>query len=186
MHARIDRAKVVDGVLELTRVDQQHFDYKVDLAADAAPRSFVLEQPRGSDWRVATPADAVIDGGTARITRQLEPGKPLEIALVLEQPQVTRVSLLDLDLEALRLEFAGAEPPPELRPALARLQELSGQVGALQRDIDTAEKHRDEAARDQKRLRDNLAAVPSGSDLAAATSPHCPRARTASSRLRRA
>ena len=166
MRARIDRAKVVDGVLELTRVDQQHFDYKVDLAADATPRSFVLEQPRGPDWRVATPTDAVIDGETARITRQLEPGKPLDVALVLEQPQVTRVSLLDLDLDALRLEFAGAEPPPELRPVLARLQELSGQVGALQRDIDTAEKLRDETARDQDRLRDNLAAVPSGSDLA--------------------
>ena len=179
MRARIDRAQMVDGVLELTRVDQQHFDYTVDLAADATPRSFVLEQPRGPDWRVATPADAVIEGETVAHHPAARAG---QAARRRRGPGAaagrSHVSLLDLDLDALRLEFAGADPPPELRPVLARLQELSGQVGALQRDIDTAEKHRDETARDQARLRDNLAAVPSGSDLARRYLAAWPRART--------
>jgi hypothetical protein len=183
--ARIDRAKVVDGVLELTRVDQQHFDYKVDLAADAALRSFVLEQPRGPDWRVAAPADAVIDGGTARITRQLEPGKPLEIAVILEQPQVTRVSLLDLDLDALRLEFAGAEPPPSCgrswhvsRNSPARSARCNG-TSTPRRSTGT----RPRAIRIGSAT--TLQQCRRAATLPAATSPHCPRARTASSRSRR-
>lgn len=165
-HGRIDRATVVDGVLEVTKIEQQRFVYAVDLAPGAAARSFVLEEPSRPDWRVAEPADAVVEGDAVRITRALVPGTPVEIAVTLEQPQISRLALLDYEAEALRLEFAGVDLPPGLRDALARLQELSGRVVSLEHEIAAAEQRRGELAGDQDRLRENLGAVPEGSDLA--------------------
>ena len=164
-HARIDRAKLVDGVLEITKVEQQRWTYAVDLAPGATARSFVLEQPRWTDWHVTEPADAAIEGEVVRIIRPLAAGAPLEIAVTMEQPQSSRVSLLDFDLQAVELELAGAEPPPALRDALARLRELSGRVVTAEGDIKAAEQRRDEVVGDQERLRENLAAVPANSDL---------------------
>ncbi|MGD9507222.1 MAG: hypothetical protein AB7I59_14340 [Geminicoccaceae bacterium] len=165
-HGRIDRATVVDGVLEVTRVEQQRYRYGVDLASGAAARSFVLEEPSRPDWRLTEPSDAVVEGGLVRVTRPLTPGAPLEIVVALEQPKTSRLALLDYDAEALRLELAGLDLPPELRTALARLQELSGRVVSLEREIAAAEQRRGELAGDQERLRENLGAVPAGSDLA--------------------
>jgi hypothetical protein len=166
MRGRIDRTSVVDGVLEVIKIEQQRSVYAVDLAPGAARRSFVIEEPSRPDWRLAEPSDAVVEGGVVRITRPLAPGTPLEIAVTFEQPQTSRLALLDRDAEALRLEFAGLDLPPGLRDALARLQELSGRVVSIERQIEAAERRRDELARDQERLRDNLGAVPADSDLA--------------------
>ncbi|MFO1049793.1 MAG: hypothetical protein U1E52_18080 [Geminicoccaceae bacterium] len=165
MHDRIDRAKAVDGVLEITKVEQQRWAYSVNLAPGAAARSFVLEQPRSANWRITEPADAAIEGEVVRITRPLTADTPLEIAVTMEQPQSSRVSLLDFDLQAVEFELAGAEPPPALRDALARLRELSGAVVTAEGDIKAAEQRRGKVVGDQERLRENLAAVPANSDL---------------------
>ena len=163
---RVDRARVADGVLELTRLEQQQFNYAVTARFAGAPRSFVLEQTRPVASRVAAPADAVVEGETLKVNRTLDPGARLELAVVLEQPVVQRFALLDHDPQALLLEFQGVEAPPELRAGLARLQELSGTVAGLERQIAEASARRDELAQDQARLRENLAAVPAESDLA--------------------
>ena len=163
---RVDRARVADGVLELTRLEQQQFNYAVTARFAGAPRSFVLEQTRPVASRVAAPADAVVEGETLKVNRTLDPGARLELAVVLERPVVQRFALLDHDPQALLLEFQGVEAPPELRAGLARLQELSGTVAGLERQIAEASARRDELAQDQARLRENLAAVPAESDLA--------------------
>ena len=108
----------------------------------------------------------MVEGETLKVNRTLEPGARLELAVVLEQPVVQRFALLDHDPQALLLEFQGVEAPPELRAGLARLQELSGTVAGLERQIAEASARRDELAQDQARLRENLAAVPAESDLA--------------------
>jgi hypothetical protein len=125
-----------------------------------------LEQVRPVDSRVAAPPDAVIDGDSLVVNRTLEPGSHLELAVVLERPEIQRFALLDHDPQALLLEFQGVEPPPELRAALARLQELSESVTGLERQLAEAAARRNEIAQDQARLRENLAAVPVESDLA--------------------
>jgi hypothetical protein len=163
---RVDRARVADGVLELTRIEQQQSAYSVTARFTGAPRSFVLEQARPEDWRVAAPADAVVEGGTLEVNRTLDPAARLDLAVVLERPVVQRFALLDHDPQALLLEFQGVDPPPALAAGLARLQELSGTVAGLERQIAEAVARRDELAQDQARLRENLTAAPADSDLA--------------------
>lgn len=163
---RIDRARVVDGVLELTRLQQERYGYAVTARFSGPPRSFVLEQPRPEGARVAEPADAVVQGDLLTVARSLEPGGRLELTVVLERPELQRFALLEHDPQALLLEFQGVEVPPDLQAALARLQELSATVGGLDRQIADAAGRRDEIAGDQARIRENLAAVPPESDLA--------------------
>ncbi len=163
---RLDRIRVSDGVLELTKLEQQTFSYTVTARFAGAPRGFVLEQRRPVDWRTAAPADAVVDGDVLKVVRTLEPAGRLELAVVLERPLVQSFALADYDPQELLLAFDGVEPPPELRTALARLQELAAAESQLQRRIDVATARRDELSQNQARLRENLRAVPPDSDFA--------------------
>jgi hypothetical protein len=163
---RVDRARIADGVLELTRVEQQRSAYAVTPRFAGPARSFVLEQPMPAGWRVAAPPDAMVDGDQLRIDRSLEAAAPLNLAVVLERPVVQRFALVDLDTDALQLEFKGVTPPAKLREVLARLQTLSAAVADSQRRIEQATARQAELTQDQDRLRRNLQAVPAGSDLA--------------------
>ena len=163
---RIDRVRVTDGVLELTRLEQQRFAYTVTGRFAGAARGFVLEQMRPADWRVAAPADAVVEGDLVTIRRSLEPAGKLDIALILERPVVQSFALTEQDPQELLLAFSGVEPPPELRVALGRLQEFARAEGEIERQVAQAEQRRDEIHQDQARLRENLGAVPPESDLA--------------------
>jgi hypothetical protein len=163
---RIDRVRVTDGVLELTRLEQQRFAYTVTGRFAGAARGFVLEQMRPADWRVAAPADAVVEGDLVTIRRSLEPAGKLDIALILERPVVQSFALTEQDPQELLLAFSGVEPPPELRATLVRLQEFARTEREIERQIAQAEQRRDEIHRDQARLRENLGAVPPESDLA--------------------
>jgi hypothetical protein len=163
---RADRARIEGGVLEVTRLEQERFAYAVTARFSGASRDFVVEQERPAGWRVAEPADAVVEGNRVRVRRNLDPASRFELAIVLERPVVQRFGLLDHDPEELLLQFEGVEAPPELRHALGRLQELSRRVAELERQIAEAETKRGELAQDQSRLRENLAAVPRDSDLA--------------------
>ena len=164
--ARIARARIADGVLEITKLEQTQHVYTVVARFEGAPRRLVLEQPRPDGWRVAAPAGAVVEGGTVRIEEPLPPDSRLELTVVLERPLIQRFGLLDQAPEALLLEFEGADAPSEVRAALARLQELAEQVATIERELATAGERREELARDQQRLRENLGAVPRESDLA--------------------
>ena len=163
---RIDRARVADGVLELTRLEQQRFTYAVTSRFAGSPRGFVLEQMRPADWRVAAPEDAVVAGDLVTVTRRLEAGGKLDVALVLERPVVQTFALADQDPQELLLAFAGVEPPPELRAVLSRLQELARVETELEGRIAQVDHRRDELVQDQVRQRENLGAVPPESDLA--------------------
>lgn len=164
---RLERARVVDGVLELTRVERRRDLYVFTARfAGPAPRRLVLAQPLEAGWRVAEPADAVVEGAAVRVERDLAPASTLELALVAERPVGERVALADAGEERLRLLATGGDLPPEVRAALERLGTLSAEVAAVDRRIGEAEARRAERVGEQERLRANLQAVPPESDLA--------------------
>lgn len=164
--SRITQARIVDGVLELTRVEQQSARYAVSARFTGAPRSFVLEQPVPPGWRLVEPADGAIDRGAVRIERALPPQGALDLAIVTEQPVSERIELLDVEPERLLLLLEGAGSAPAVRDALQRLQALSATVIALDERIEENEARRGERIAEQERLRENLGVVPPESDLA--------------------
>lgn len=164
--SRIDRVRIVDGVLELARVNRQRVTLAVAARFAGPARELVVEQPLAANWRPAGPPDAMVEQGMVRVQRRLEPQSRLEVALDTEQTTAERIELLADDPERLLLLFSGAEAPAEIRPALERLRALSARLADIERRIATVETRRADRLAEQERLRANLEAVPGDSDLA--------------------
>jgi hypothetical protein len=164
--SRITQLRIVDGVLELTRVERRSARYAVSARFPGPPRGFVLEQPVPPGWRLVEPADGTVEDGTVRIERSLPPRGTLDLAVVIEQPRSERVELLDAEPERLLLLLEGAGSTPAVGDALRRLQALSAAVAVLDERIAESEAQRAERVAEQERLRENLGVVPSESDLA--------------------
>lgn len=163
---RLDRARIADGVLELSRVERRQDRYDVAARFTGATRRFVLETPRPEGWRVVEPEGAVTEGDKVRVERPLAAGERLGLTVALERPVVERIELVGAEPDRVALALEGATLSPEMREALSRLQALSGRVADLEREIAAKEARRQEIVEEQARLRANLQAVPPGSDLA--------------------
>lgn len=164
--SRIVRARVADGILELARVDQQRLTLVVTARFEGPARTFVVEQPVPIGWRLAEPADATIEGGVARLERELPSAGRLEVTLVSELPLSERIELVDAATERLLLLLEGSALSPELRAALERLRSLSARLVEIDQRIAAADTARADQIAEQERLRANIEAVPPESDLA--------------------
>lgn len=162
---RLERARIVDGVLELTRVERLTTIYRATARFAGPARELVVEQALPPGWRVAAPADAAVEGDVVRVSTELAAGAARELTVVTERPELERVVLVDADPDRLLLDAAG-EVPPELRAALDRLRGLAAAVAEAERAVAATDARRAERVAEQERLRANLEAVPPESDLA--------------------
>ena len=123
---RVDRARIADGVLELTRVEQQRFAYAVT-PRFAGPRAASCWSsrcpPAGESQLQPTPWSTVTSCASTAAWKR--PSR-WTLAVVLERPVVQRLALIDLDTDALQLEFNGVTPPAELRECPAAAADLVG------------------------------------------------------------
>ena len=164
---RIDRARIADGVLELTRVEQQRFAYTVDLRFTGARRAASCWSSRdrtaGASPSRRTPWSRA---RSLRITRALAAGHAASTSpCVLEQPLVAaRRPARHRPASALLLEFAGADTAARAARRRWRGCRNSPARSARLRAGDRAGRDRARTSwpRDQARLRENLAAVPRG------------------------
>ncbi|MFX9788051.1 hypothetical protein ABTP22_19570, partial [Acinetobacter baumannii] len=76
-----------------------------------------------------------------------------------------RIVLTDLTADQIAARADAAELPPEVRQALTTLAGLRAAVAEKERRIADLERDRTERIADQDRLRENLKALPAGSDL---------------------
>ncbi|MBP2300075.1 DUF4139 domain-containing protein [Azospirillum picis] len=178
----LTRATIADGVLTLSVTDRQTTVYRVAGAPDQE-RKVVIEHPRRPGWTLVEPAIAKPDGqqdsrprekqgagpdATAsayRLPLTVPAGGTATLTATLEQPRQESILLGDLDPEELAAQAASAELPAELRQALNMLAGMRAAVAEKERRIADLERERDERVADQERLRENLKALPAGSDL---------------------
>lgn len=163
---RIARAGVADGVLTLSVTDRQTTTYTVAGAADA-DRALVIEHPRRPGWDLAEPAGGATDAtATAyRLPLAVPAGKTVTLTAALERPRQERIALSDLNADQLTMQAAASELPPALREALTRLAGLRAAVAERERRIAAVEQEQADRIKEQERLRENLKALPPGSDL---------------------
>ncbi|SMH57561.1 DUF4139 domain-containing protein [Azospirillum agricola] len=172
--SRIARASVADGVLTLSVVDRQTTTYTVAGAADG-DRALVIEHPRRPGWDLAEPAAAAGNAGTGagtdatagayRLPLAVPAGKTVTLTAALERPRAERIVLSDLTADQLAVQAAATELPQALRDALTKLAALRSAVAGKERRIADVEREQTERIKDQERLRENLTALPPGSDL---------------------
>lgn len=163
---RLSRAALADGVLTLSVTDRQSTTYTVAGAPDG-DRSVVIEHPRRPGWELAEPVDNKPEAtaGAYRLPLAVPAGKTVTLTATLERPRQERIVLTDLSADQIAARAAAPELPPEVRQALTTLAGLRAAVAEKERRIADLERERSERIADQDRLRENLKALPAGSDL---------------------
>jgi hypothetical protein len=163
----VAQAKIARGVLTLSYRDEQTTVYRVKAAA-GEERQILIEHPRPAGWELVAPkaAEAELARGVWRIRHALPRGAQGAVEVVLQRPRLTSVQLAGQSREALVAYARTGGIDPRAAQALERLAQLQGEVDRLDRLVKEAEAERAQIAKDQERLRQNLASVPAGGDLA--------------------
>jgi hypothetical protein len=163
---RLTTGVITQGALRYGTLNRQTVTYRVKGPAKE-PRALIIEQPRNSGWKLVKPEGSVeISEGRYRLPFRLPGGAETQVFEVVQEQVVQQtVQLLQAGRDTLRV-FANANEFD------ARTREQLGRVIALYADVDAAEAklkeidaERNRIVQDQQRVRENLARVPSNSDL---------------------
>jgi hypothetical protein len=147
----IVKAVISQGVMRLTRLDRQITTYRLKAAGDEEHR-LLIEHPRPAGWSLATP-DAY------RIPATLTGSKQNNVAVTMERPLEETIRLFDLADDRLSVLVATNELEPSVKKALGELASRRQALGRRNTELDKLKEQRRQLVEDEKRLRDNLAAV---------------------------
>lgn len=162
----IARVTIERGVLTTTLVDRRTTLYAVQ-----APRGedlhVLIEHPRLSGWDLVQPAGEIETTQTDyRLPLSVPGGGSATLEVVLEHQRLESMQLVDMGRDQLLWYAQNGNVPQTARDAFARVAQLRAAIDQTDRAIDEASRQRSVILTEQERLRDNLASVPSGSDLA--------------------
>lgn len=156
---------VKDGVMTLRRRERLSRTYSLRGAGDAG-RLLLLQEPRRPGWTLVAPESGVEESGEGyRLALTLAAGETKSVTFVFERPLDERVFLADMNDARLAAYLEASYLPEEMKRELRRLAELKATLAAAQRTLARLESEESEIVSDQGRLRENLTAVPSQSDL---------------------
>ena len=163
----IAQVKISRGILTLSMRDEQTTTYRIKAPA-SEDRTLILEQPRMPDWELVTPKPSEVEltRGQYRIKQALAKGGVTTLEVTIQRPRQTVVQLASLNRETLLTYARTGGISDQAKQALERLAGLQGTVDTLDRQIKDATAERDNFAKDQERLRQNIKSVPAGSDMA--------------------
>jgi Domain of unknown function (DUF4139) len=160
-------AKIVDGALQLTRTEQRTTTYTIAGAA-REPRTVVLEEPRLPGFTLK-PSRGIDRFETTeshyRLWRSVAAGETVKVTSVQERSLLESVGIADLDSDKLGAFASSQDLPAPVREALGEIVALRAVVAAKEAAKKDLAAERTRIVDDQARLRDNLKAVPAGSDL---------------------
>ncbi|WP_395678479.1 DUF4139 domain-containing protein [Inquilinus sp.] len=164
------RARIVDGVIELTTTQRASVTYAVTGAA-GEDRIVLLQTPRYEGWTLTAPEKGPgktaveIVAGQYRISQAVPAGKTETVTVTQEQPVSQSIDLADDADDQIAAWAEDRTLPAKVRQAMA---ELAGQLAAIRdREAEAArlEQRQAEIGQEQGRLRENIGAVPKDSDL---------------------
>lgn len=154
-----------DGVLTIERKDLWSRIYRIKGATDG-PREVLLQEPLRRGWKLLKPAEGAEETASGyRYAVSLKAGETREVTFLFERPQGERLVLDDLNPDSLAYLIDARFMPADLKPKLTRLKTLKSVVAAAERAVSDLQREEKGIVEDQGRLRENLAAVPSDSDL---------------------
>ena len=160
------RARIVDGVLELTTTQRASVSYAVTGAA-GEDRTVLLQTPRYEGWTLTEPAQGKVEivAGQYRIRQAVAAGKTETVTVTQEQPLSQSIDLADDADDQIAAWAEDRTLPAKVRQAMA---ELAGQLAVIrdhEAEAGRLDQRQGEIAREQARLRQNIGAVPKDSDL---------------------
>jgi hypothetical protein len=156
----IVKAAIVQGVMRLTRLTRQITTYRVK-TADPGEHHLLIEHPRLVGWSLTAPDPTHVELSTNayRIPVTLPGDTQGTLAVTMERPLEETIRLIDLADDRLGVLVTSNELEPSVRKALQELASRRQTLGRQNADLDKLKEQRRQLVEDEKRLRDNLAAV---------------------------
>ncbi len=160
------RARIVDGVIELTTTQRASVTYAVTGAA-GEDRTVLLQTPRYEGWTLTAPDKEKVEivAGQYRISQAVPAGKTETVTVTQEQPVSQSLDLADDADDQIAAWAEDRTLPAKVRQAMA---ELAGQLAVIrdrEAEAERLEQRQTEIGEEQARLRENIGAVPKDSDL---------------------
>ena len=146
--------------MRFTRLARQITTYRLK-AASAGEHRLLIEHPRLAGWSLATPDPTHVElsADAYRIPVTLTGAKQGVIAVTMERPIEETIRLLDLADDRLGVLVATNELEPPVKKALGELASRRQTLARQNAELDKLKEQRRQLVEDEKRLRDNLAAV---------------------------
>lgn len=159
-------AKIVKGVVELQSLRRQTYSYAVK-APSNEDRVLIIESPRHYDMDLKSPEAATLELTTdyIRVPLSVAAGETGKLDVVWERIDQQSLTLSTLDQNSLLHYASDTRLSDQQRAAFQRVADLKQDIGRIDGEIAKAQAERERLYEEQKRIRDNLAAVPEGSDL---------------------
>lgn len=159
-------ARIARGVMELRWRERQTTTYRITSSRGA--RRLLVEQPRQPGWTIVQPSTDVSQTPSHdRIGTSVAAGQPGRLEVIRERPVGESVALLRSGTDVLLSWSGRGELEPRLRATLRDAAERRQAVDRAEQALRPLRDRVTVITQDQARLRENLARVPAGSDLAA-------------------
>jgi hypothetical protein len=166
MEKRISSATLANGIFKASVVDQRTTVYTIKGAAKE-DRRVVIEHPRAQGWELVTPdpKTAEMTDTAFRIPFDVKAGATIKQTVTTQWPRLEEQQLVDIGLDLVLAYAANEGLTPAQRAAFNRIGEYKRNIAAFDRQIETESDARDRVFEEQERIRENIKAVPSGSEL---------------------
>lgn len=163
---RTTLGKAVDGELTLTTKSRRTLAYEITPPADE-DREIVIEEARADGWSPAPDSRDVEETPTRfRATVKAPKGQTTKASLVLERTDRQTVMLTDFAPEEILARIRGLEnETPAVKETALKLSALVGEINRARAERARLDAERKRIGEDQVRLRQNLQAVGSSTDL---------------------
>lgn len=164
----ISKATLANGIFRASIVDQKTTVYTLK-AAQNEDRRIVIEHPRQQGWELVTPDPkaAEMTDIAFRIPVDLKAGSILRQTITTQWARTEEQLLTDLEVDVILAYAGNTNLTPAQRNAFNRIADMKKTISTLQVQLQVEASARDRVYEEQGRIRDNIKAVPAGSDLQA-------------------
>jgi hypothetical protein len=160
------KGSIAGGVLKYETLQRSTMTYRVRAPAREG-RQLLVEAPRLAGWKLTKPVNPDIGQieGKYRVPFELKGGEAYTFEVVQEQTVAQELALVSADIDQVRFFARAREFDQKTRDALTRVILLQGSLADAQKVVTEIDGQRQRIVQEQARIRDNLARVPSGTDL---------------------
>jgi hypothetical protein len=164
----ISKATMANGIFRASIVDQKTTVYTLK-AAQNEDRRIIIEHPRLQGWELVTPDPkaAEMTDIAFRIPVELKAGSILRQTITTQWARTEEQLLTDLEVDVILAYAGNTNLTPAQRNAFNRIADMKKTITTLQVQLQVEASARDRVYEEQGRIRDNIKAVPAGSELQA-------------------
>jgi len=159
--------RIAKGTLIVRRKYVDERVYQIN-NSDAKPRVVVVEQPFDSNWKLVAPEEPFERTPEQyRFRLEVKADSTAKLPVRLERYGQEHIVLADVELDRIELYIRSREASQQLKEALQTVVNMRQQITQTKHQVADLERQLAQLDKDQDRLRQNLRAVPSNSELSA-------------------